>query len=155
MYASVLVPVDGSAAAATAVPLGLEIARRFGARLVLLRVVPESGTGAGLLAGRDYDSGRSQAEGYLDGLRRSLRSEDVKVERVIGTGDPATVILKTAEALGQPLIVLTAYGRSASQEEGAIGKVADDVLRHAGGAVVLVRPEGNTTPQAVQEAASR
>jgi nucleotide-binding universal stress UspA family protein len=150
MYASVLVPLDGSEAAAAAVPHALAMARQFGSRLVFLRVVDEAITSQGSGSYRDYEAQRSQAEGYLDVLKRSLQNEDLSVDRIVGSGDPAAVILQTAKLLGRPLIVITAVGRTARPEIDAIGSVANDVLRHAGGAVVLVRPE-MATAQAVDE----
>jgi nucleotide-binding universal stress UspA family protein len=149
MYSCVLVPLDGTAAAAAAVPHGLEIARRFGARLVLLRVVPNSSNGLPGWEERDYDARRSLAEGYLDGLTKSLGSADVRIERMVRAGEAAEVILQTARSLGRPLIVLTAYGRII-QPEGAIGHVAEEVLRHAGGPVVLVRPESGVSAEPVE-----
>jgi hypothetical protein len=59
------VTLDGSKAAASAIPAALELARAFEAPLILLRVVPvdetdERGTQ------RDHDAQRLQAETYLD-----------------------------------------------------------------------------------------
>ena len=139
MYSAVLVALDGSQGAAVAIPHALEMARGLAADLVLLRVVPTV-SGSHGSARREYDVQRSQAEGYLESLVRSLSPRGVKIESVIGVGDPASVILETARSLGRPLVVITAYGRTRSRTAGDFGRVAQAVLREAEGPVVFVRP---------------
>lgn len=150
MYSNVLVALDGSQAAAAAIPHALEMARAFAARLILLRVLPIA-SGAEHPAGREYDAQRSQAEGYLDSLKRSLRNRGVKIESVIGCGDPASVILKTARSLGRPLVVITAYGRTPPQISSDFGRVALEVLKEAAGPVVFVRPPIDLHDQPTKE----
>jgi nucleotide-binding universal stress UspA family protein len=150
MYASVLVPLDGSEAAAAALPCAVEVARRFAARLVLLTVLPApsragrrrrpAGGDPVALLEREEDARHSQAEGYLEGLARSLQTAGLQIESVVGNGDPASVILATAAALEQPLIVITSLGRAAPQSMEGLGNVATEVLRRAPGPVMLVRP---------------
>ena len=138
MYSAVLVALDGSEAAAAAVPRAVEAAQAFALRLVLLRVVPpiideEIGR-------REQDARRAQAEVYVGSLQRSLMARGTKVEAVVESGDPAAVILKIARSLGSPLIVLTAYGRNLPRGQDNIGQVARKVLAESEAAVLLVRP---------------
>ena len=71
MYRSILVPLDGSAAAEQALPMALSLARRFGAALTIIHVhVPTWGVYG---EGGVYDSliDREIREGmraYLDGI---------------------------------------------------------------------------------------
>ena len=147
MYSSVLVALDGSEPAAAAIPYALEMAQAFAARLILLRVLLHDTAFGALsaepgplsLARREYDARRSQAEGYLESLKRSLGTKGVPVECLIRDGEPAATILETAGSLGQSLIVITAYGKMASLTRGGLGSVAKDVLREANGPVLLVR----------------
>jgi len=157
MYKSVLIALDGSEQAAKAIPQGVDIAREFGARVVLLRaLVPEqqyeemgpepnlqtAETSADVMGRRDYDSQRSQAEGYLDGLKRSLRGSEVAVETRLEDGDPAEVIMRVAKSLEQPVIVITPYGKSASlspTETGVFGRVADQVLQRSTAPVLVAK----------------
>jgi nucleotide-binding universal stress UspA family protein len=117
------------------------MAKALMARLILLRVVPRTVDSDGA-SQRDYDAQRFQAEGYLESLRRALRSKGVKIEALVRTGDPATEILEAARSLGRPLVVITAFGRTPPQADGDLGTVAQEVLRSADGPVVLVRPQG-------------
>jgi nucleotide-binding universal stress UspA family protein len=139
MYSAVLVPLDGSSSAAAAIPTALELARAFLARLVLLRVLP-SREGDAEPHKRDDDAQRIQAEGYLESLKRSLRTRGVRIESVVSRGDPASVILGTATSLGPALLVITAHGMAPPQAEKELGRVALEVLRRSEVPVVLVRP---------------
>lgn len=139
MYSAVLVPLDGSKAAASAIPAGLELAQAMSARLVLLKVLPnlEDTDGPGR---RENEALRFQTEGYLESLRRSLRNRGVKIECLVSRGDPASVILGTVQALGDAMLVITAYGMAPPNSEGELGRVAQEVVRKAEGPVVLIRP---------------
>jgi nucleotide-binding universal stress UspA family protein len=137
MYSAVLVPLDGSQSAAAAIPPALELAEAFVTRLVLLRVLP-SRDGAAEPPQRDYDAQRFQAEGYLEGLKRSLRTRGVRIESVVTSGDPASVILGTATSLGHSLVVITSHGMTRPQAEKKLGGVALDVLQRSDLPVVLV-----------------
>jgi nucleotide-binding universal stress UspA family protein len=148
MYSSIIVALDGSESAAAAIPHGLEMAIRFSVQLVLLSVIPGGAPGLGTSGvlpsasgGREHAALRSQAEGYLDSLKRSLRSSGVTIESLIREGDPASVILETARNLGDSPIVITPFGQRPSLPLGSLGSVADEVLRNAHGPVLLVRPE--------------
>jgi nucleotide-binding universal stress UspA family protein len=157
MYKSVVIALDGSEQAAKAIPQGIAIARQFGATIVLLRAVaPEmeieaqgsepdpqrAELSADVLARRDYDLKRSQAEGYLDGLKRSLRDGQLTIETRVEEGDPASVITRIARSLEQPVVVITPYGKSASLSpatHGVFGHVADEVLKQSSAPVLVAK----------------
>jgi nucleotide-binding universal stress UspA family protein len=147
VYSTVLVALDGSREAAAALPHALAIARRVAARIVLLRVIP-----AGEVEGppyvsveqRDRQSRRSQAEGYLEGLRKILVKEGVPTQTIIADGPPAKAILAAAQALEEPIVVLTAIGRSGRRlnSNGGLGETALEVLAAANVPVLLIRGSG-------------
>jgi nucleotide-binding universal stress UspA family protein len=149
MYAAVLVVLDGSQAAAAALPPAMELAQAFMTRLVLLRVLPviEVKDGQGR---RDDEALRIQAEGYLESLKRSLRTRGVRIECLISRGDPASVIVGTAQSLGHALLVITTHGMAPPEPEGELSRVAHDVLRKAKSPVVLVRPRAESPSEASQ-----
>jgi nucleotide-binding universal stress UspA family protein len=146
MYTSVLVALDGSESAAAAIPHGVELAVRLSVQLVFLRVVPgaagetHEGANSAPAGRRDRDARRSQAEGYLESLKRSLTPQGVKIEYLVREGDPAATILETARSLGQSPLVITPHGHRPPAQEGKFGAVAKEILRHAEGPVLLVRP---------------
>jgi nucleotide-binding universal stress UspA family protein len=148
MYKAVLVPLDGSEAAALALPAAVAWALRFSAALVLLRVVPTShaGTGNGLSGAdnsdgpRDYWSRVSQAEGYLEALKRSLLHRGVAIECLVRPGEAADVILATAAGMQDTMIVLAQFGRGPSAGR-AMGAVAEAVVQAAACPVLVVPAE--------------
>jgi nucleotide-binding universal stress UspA family protein len=141
MYAAVLVPLDGSQSAAAGIPPGLEFAKVFATRLVLLKVLPAPPNGVTDGQGRrEYEALRYQAESYLESLKRSLRTRGVIIECLVRCGDPTPVILETAQSLGGALLVITPNGMSPAGPEGAHGSVATELLHRAEGPVVLIRP---------------
>jgi nucleotide-binding universal stress UspA family protein len=135
MYTSVLVPLDGSEAAAQVVPRALELARQLEVPLVLLRVVIDGG----IEVTREQQALLSQAEAYLNSIRKSLRTRGVIIELVTRTGDPATATLETAASLSRCLIVMATHGKN-PRSEAPLGRVAGEIVRRAGAPVVLIRP---------------
>jgi nucleotide-binding universal stress UspA family protein len=114
------------------------MARVFLVPLVLLRVVPVRDTDGSHQ--REYDAQRSQAEGYLESLRRSLRGRGVRVESIVEGGDPASIILAKEHSLGGALVVITTHGRTSAYDEGDIGRVASEVLKKSEGPVLIIKP---------------
>ena len=143
MYDRILVPLDGSEAAAAALAVAELIPSR---RVRLLQVEPDTrgpmlADVAGLKAWRAEReaTARADLERAGDGLRRQGRS----VEPVFAFGDPADEIVRTAAAAD--LIVMATHGRGAGGRY-VFGSVADRVARHAPAATLLVR--GGARPAA-------
>lgn len=139
MYSAVLTPLDGSKAAASAIPPALELAQALSARLVLMKVLPAVDEADGQRR-REHEALRFQTEAYLESLKRSLRNRGVRIDCVVSRGDPAPVILETAQSLGDALLVITARGMAQPDSECELGRVAEQVLRKAQVPVVLIRP---------------
>ena len=156
VFASVLVPLDGSNLAAKAIPPAAIIAQRFQARLILLRALsprenpvddkclpqPERAGGSlSILTQRDYDAVRSQAEGYLDGMKRSLSGNGIEVETRLEEGDASSVIVQVAQCLDRPLVVITSSGKTASRTEprSGVGEVARQVLQECKAPVLVIK----------------
>jgi nucleotide-binding universal stress UspA family protein len=116
------------------------MAKAFTVRLVLIRVVPVARDSNGGPQRRDYDALRFQAESYLESLKRSMGAKGVKIEAFVRTGNPAAEILEAARSFGQPLVVITTFGRTPPRADGELGAVAREVLRSADGPVLLLRP---------------
>jgi nucleotide-binding universal stress UspA family protein len=146
----ILVPWDGSALAAEAIPQARAVAAA-GAEVILLWVAPEPEMAAGLLWGSagvapddvlraDEEVARQALESEAERLRAA--GGDVKVESVVAIGDPAEEILRTADERAVDLLVLANHGRGAVGRW-AFGSVADRVSRSAKVPVMIVRPGGN------------
>ena len=113
MYKNILVPLDGSELAERALPLAIETASRFEARLTLFAVVPEGDSRAGAVrsrllsapaaerttgprdnaedSGPGYDPGLAaeNAKRYLDNIVASMPENGSSPEAMVGVGDAA------------------------------------------------------------------
>jgi nucleotide-binding universal stress UspA family protein len=136
MFGTVLVPLDGSTSAEMALPLAREIARRGCAQLVLLRVT-------GSDPPREVTD---QARHYLDTLVELLNGETARA--FVRHGNPAQEIVALAGRLDAPLVVLTTAVRRGI-ERLLFGSVADQVVRHAGVPVLLLRADMPETLPAI------
>ena len=123
MIGSVIVPLDGSALTAEALPLARLIAERAGTPLVVLQVVPPDTPAVAQQAARAA-------------LPTPAGSPNAQVR--IRVGDPAEQIVATAAELPDPLIVMTTHGRS-GLGRWVFGSVAARVVHDAGVPVLLRR----------------
>jgi nucleotide-binding universal stress UspA family protein len=123
---TVLHPTDLTEAARHAFDLACQIARDCGARIVALHVVPPPN--------------RHSAEVVIGDPMASCRelAPDVPIETRVEKGDPAGVILRTAEEIQCDLIVMGTHGRTGLSQR-LTGHVADEVAQRAACAVLTMR----------------
>jgi nucleotide-binding universal stress UspA family protein len=133
----VLVALDGSPAAATALPVARAVAAQLHATIQVLHAEP---------------SLVDEAE-----LRRQLRLTDedlAQLEIRQYVGEPAAGILQAAADPAVLLVVLTTHGR-AIEPGRRLGRVAEAVIAAAMQPILLVRPEAATQPGARASALTR
>jgi nucleotide-binding universal stress UspA family protein len=122
---AVVVALDGSPAAATALPLGQVVARQLNAPVEILHVAPSP-----------------HPDPEMDRLK--LLSCGLKVGSAVQVrwvvGEPVAGILGAISDPAVELVVLTTHGR-AIQPDGYLGRVAEGVIAHTRHPVLLVRPE--------------
>ncbi len=117
-HSVVLVALDGSPAAATAVPIACAIAAQLGASVEALHVV-------------SAEMSEPEALAHLGSIGMKLR---------LAQGDPAEEILRAGEAPSVALIVLATHGHEL-QHDGALASIPLHVAGKTGRPVLLVRPE--------------
>lgn len=125
MFATVLVPLDGSELAEAAVPYAKGIAEKTGAVLHLVRVVPIEASPDEATEAREY-------------LSRLSGQVGERVQLSVRYGHPAAEIIDLVQELAEPLIVMTTHGRG-GLGRWLYGSVADRVVRGAGVPVLLIR----------------
>jgi nucleotide-binding universal stress UspA family protein len=110
MYHRILVAVENSAADRTILTHVTQLARLTGAELLLVHV-------ADGWAARNYDqlalreSEEIKADrAYLEGLRADLQRQGFHVDAQLAMGDPATELVKVAEAEHADLIAMSTHG---------------------------------------------
>jgi nucleotide-binding universal stress UspA family protein len=147
MFKHILVPLDGSGLAETALPAALAFGQSFGSKLTLLRVVrpPEvSGQSSGGVSYGDFitqlrSQAVAEAEGYLKSQQGMLRQQGVETYTHIAEGNNiAELILDQADSLEIDTIVMSTHGRG-GLSRWVFGSVADKVLRRANVPVLLIR----------------
>jgi nucleotide-binding universal stress UspA family protein len=145
---TLLVPLDGSAFAETALPHTAALARAFGGTILLLcavepPMVPYTYQGVSLAPGASMEIAR-EAESYLEQVAQRLRSAGLSVLTVVREGWPADVIAYRGPALGPSLIVMATHGRTGVARL-LLGSVALEVVRRSPLPVMLIRPTGQST----------
>ncbi|MBI4299931.1 MAG: universal stress protein [Chloroflexi bacterium] len=135
MFERILVPLDGSAAAESALPYAEEIAARSGADLILFSVCDPDALGMENLY-------RSYLEHVAERVQRELPAwgaqKEQSVLREVALGHPAVEILEYAEENKVSLIVMATRGGSAGGTW-SLGNIASKVLQDADKPVLLVR----------------
>jgi nucleotide-binding universal stress UspA family protein len=144
MYRSILVPLDGSTFSEYALPLAREVARRTGASLQLLHVIPPFpiiDAGGPLLADADLMAHfQAQARAYLEGLLRRLGGPAaVSAAPAVREGEVVTQVKDYAARAGADLVVMATHGRGPLARFW-LGSVADELVRQLPLPLLLVRP---------------
>lgn len=136
----ILVPLDGSPLAETALPEALDLARQGGGTLILLRAV-EAHTIVGNLMDAQVEVVR-EAEEYLEGVAARLRGQGMaKVETSVWYGSASLSIVDAARLRRADLIVMFSHGRSGIGRL-VLGSVAESVLRASSMPILLLRAAG-------------
>ncbi len=152
LFKRVLVPLDGSAPALEIVGIASELARCYGARLVLLQVVqpvplPELDAGDLLQFGTaavDADATervREDAKQQLDEVARTIAgsgSTNVEAHVVVAATSVAHTIIDFARRHDISMIAMTTRGRGAARL--LLGSVVDKVLRGSNLPMLLGHP---------------
>jgi nucleotide-binding universal stress UspA family protein len=134
----ILVPLDGSALAESAIATAVEMSRPFDA-IILMRAVE-----ARALPGVDPIEAQvevvREAEQYVEGVAKRLREAGVgRVEPSVWYGPAAATIVDAARLRGADLIVMTTHGRSGVGRL-ILGSVTESVLRGTTTPILVLRP---------------
>jgi len=138
-------PIDFSDASRAAMEVAADLARRFGAELVLLHAYPVPGytfpDGSVVASPRMMQELADQAQKHLEEWRadaeRLVGAPRVSAERAVG--EPAAEIVSFASGRGVDLLVLGTHGRTGI-EHALMGSIAERVVRRAHCPVLTVRP---------------
>jgi nucleotide-binding universal stress UspA family protein len=139
MISTVAVGTDGSATASAAVSEAAEIARRFGAKLVLLSAFQDS-TGPPKSRGEDIElqwasSSSARMRTILERTQADLGQAGVECETRADEGDPAKVLVRLAEECGADLLVIGNRG----MKRRVLGSIPNTVTHKAPCSVLVVK----------------
>jgi nucleotide-binding universal stress UspA family protein len=143
---SIIVPLDGSELAEQILPHVADLAKTLDLGVNLLRVTPSAGDYYRFM---DYPLPRyddlaeqmdAEAMEYLKSQGQRLRSQGIfHVEERLSHGSPAIAVTDFARETPNSLVAMTTHGRS-GVGRWILGSVADRVIRHSGGPVLVIRP---------------
>jgi nucleotide-binding universal stress UspA family protein len=139
MISIVAVGTDGSETADAAVREAAEIARRFGAKLVLLSVFERS---KGSSAARPQDvelqwasNPSARVRSILERIEKDLGEGGIDCETRADEGDAGEVLVRLAEECGADLLVIGNKG----MKRRVLGSVPNTVTHNAGCSVLVVK----------------
>ena len=134
MFQRLLVPLDGSLLAETALVHAEALARNFQSKILLLRV----NNSTDLKGSTDPVTQQEPRLVYLESLARGLREGGVEVECRVQAGDPSSCIIELAESDAVDLVVMSSHGRT-GLARWVYGSVAEKVLHNVRCPMMLVR----------------
>jgi nucleotide-binding universal stress UspA family protein len=139
MISTVAVGTDGSATAAEAVREAAEIARRFGAKLVLLSAFQDS-RGSPTRAAKDIElqwasNSSARVRSILERIEADLRQSGIECDTLADDGDPAEVLVRLAEECGADLLVIGNKG----MKRRVLGSVPNTVTHKANCSVLVIK----------------
>ncbi len=144
MYKKILVPLDGSPRAEAILPHVEEIARRFEASLVLVRVVDPSSALIGMdgmtieLNQRLIDEESEEAQAYLKRKQENLHSKGIASHIHVRFGSIVSAVLDVAETENVDLIALASHGRTGLARL-FYGSVAAGIIQSVDRPILVIR----------------
>src|SRR6266536_1726666 len=137
MFKNILVPLDGSAVSAAALPYAQALAARTGARLILVRAAYLQRP---LADGADQQRVIAEAEDYLTVQAGQLAKHGFEVQAGVPFGgSAATWILEEVDMRHADMVVMATHDRI-GPDRWVHGSVAEVVVGHASVPVLLVGP---------------
>lgn len=159
MFRTILVPLDGSKSAETALPIAVRLARSEDATLVLIRVIDLANEYWSLtpslypsLFQSVIDTDLAVATTYLQGIAALPDLADIPVKTVVRVGVPLTAIMDTARSCEADLIILS-HSHSAGIAHWMRGSNVKKIARYASIPVLILPERGGATTEYVSQIA--
>ena len=142
-FRNIVVPTDFSEPSQEGFRKACELARHFGATLLIVHVnmpVPIMPAGHGAVGFNVMDYQKKMetvAREHLEALIGEAQAGDIPMTPVVCEGDVALEIVKTAQDHGADLIVMATHGYS-GWKKFILGSVTERVVRHSATPVLTV-----------------
>jgi nucleotide-binding universal stress UspA family protein len=145
----ILVPLDGSTFAESALPLALALSKKTKAGIHLLTVVEPIPA----FAYEEWESATKEwSEGYLANVAERISpNTGGKVTTALHTGHVVETLMAEVKSSKADLVIMATHGRG-MLSRAWLGSVADGFMRQAEVPVMYVRPEEGKTPAAAPRA---
>ncbi len=153
-YKNIVVPLDGSNLAETALDDATSLALIYDATVTLVQVVQLAEHVIGLdtpypmYLDQQWENQKVSALNYLKDIQRNLAKLNIPVNISVEIGDAAEAIIEYTNKNDTDLVVMATHGRTGLQRW-VYGSVADKVLRGAEVPVLLVRAYAKKREKAI------
>jgi nucleotide-binding universal stress UspA family protein len=142
MFKNILVPLDGSNLAETALPAAASLAGTLDARVTLLHVIEKDASQA---IHNDHHLTRpDEADAYLKEIAKKAFPKNIKVKTHVHTAEvkdvAASIVQHSSEEFKPDLIVMCAHGQGGFRDV-IFGNIAQQVLAGGQTPILLVQPE--------------
>lgn len=143
MFEHILLPLDGSALAERVLPHAVTLSKAFDSKVTLIRVVyqEESTDQHGLINPMDWQMRKSEADAYLQSVKKRLEDIGLESEAQITEGRPAEQINEFAKNEDVDLIIMSSHGKSGPSAWN-INSTVQKVLLRAFMPVMIIRAYG-------------
>ena len=144
MYKKILVPLDGSKRAEAILPHVKNIAMSFKTTVIFFIVIEpvlflEHNEVIGMSKYLEIsDQQKKESESYLADLQKEFRSEDIKVQTLIGYGPVVKAIIDAANSENVDLLAMASHGRSGLSRT-FYGSISAGVLQRIDRPLLLIR----------------
>jgi nucleotide-binding universal stress UspA family protein len=144
MYNKIMVPLDGSKRAEAILPHAAEMAKRYGAEIIFLRVeelyvMLEWDEVVDLTNCREkFDSRKKASETYLSQLKTEFRDKGIRTDARVVHGPVVKSILTAAEEMNVDIILMASHGLSGSRRT-FYGSVTAGVLQKIDRPLLIIR----------------
>ena len=139
MLSTIAVGTDGSATAAEAVKVAVDMARRFDSKLVLISAFPSPGLV------EDHRGGAEEIQWAFNPAARTreilaraeeaVQAEGIDCRTMVDEGDPADVLVRLASECGADVLVIGNKG----MKRRMLGSVPNTVTHQSGCSVFVVK----------------
>ncbi|MBW4056187.1 MAG: universal stress protein [Proteobacteria bacterium] len=147
MFKHILVPLDGSRMAESAVQAAAYLAAMFNARVTLMHVVEKNAPSE--VHGQPHLISAQDAALYLDGISRRYFPQDIPVDCHVHAAEVENVaqsIVEHADELGHDLVVMCSHGRGMALHL-FLGSIAQKVIAGDSRPVLITHPDEEGNPQ--------
>lgn len=139
--APIVVPLDGSRFAESALPYAEALARAFNTSLVLVRAIePPKGQVSARATFGGSEQGEPDALAYLERVSQELTDSELATVTVVRSGAPLSVIEHAWREFNAGLIVIASHGQT-GRVKTFLGSVAARLIEEVEAPVLVVRPE--------------
>ena len=136
----ILVAHDGSKSSDKALKKAVELATVFKSPLTVLSAIPELYLTELKMTDRNLisDSISGGIGNVMEKIQKSLSSKSIEVKTLVRKGDPAEIILDTAQKMGADLIITGSHGKHGAKKF-HLGSVSAKIVKYARCPVMVVK----------------